>query len=89
MHCSLFDAVFRRDKPGYTCSRIDSKSPAPHKPEGEIPTTKTAIHPWITEMLNKSYGKFPPPSKKEVTMLLWLMERAENRGHEQNRIPKS
>ena len=30
----------------------------------EIPTTKTAIHPWITEMLNKGYGKFPPPSKK-------------------------
>ena len=30
----------------------------------EIPTTKTAIHPWITEMLNKGYGKFPPPTKK-------------------------
>jgi len=30
----------------------------------EIPTTKTAIHPWITEMLNKGHGKFPPPSKK-------------------------
>jgi len=30
----------------------------------DIPTTKTAIHPWITEMLNKGYGKFPPPSKK-------------------------
>ena len=30
----------------------------------EIPTTKTAIHPWITGMLNKGYGKFPPPSKK-------------------------
>jgi len=30
----------------------------------EIPTTKTAIYPWITEVLNKGYGKFPPPSKK-------------------------
>jgi len=27
----------------------------------EIPTTKTAIHPWITEMLNKGYGQSPPP----------------------------
>ena len=30
----------------------------------EIPTTKAAIHPWITEMLNKGYGKFLPPTKK-------------------------
>jgi len=30
----------------------------------EIPTTKTSIHPWITEMPNKGYGEFPPPSKK-------------------------
>jgi len=30
----------------------------------EIPTTMTAIHSWITEMLNKGYGNFPPPSKK-------------------------
>ena len=30
----------------------------------DIPTTKTAIHPWSTEMLNKVYGKFPPPAKK-------------------------
>ena len=30
----------------------------------ETPTTNTAIHPWITELLNKGYGKFPPPSKK-------------------------
>jgi len=30
----------------------------------EIPTNRTAIHPWITEVLNKGYGKFPPPSKK-------------------------
>ena len=34
--------------------------------EGEIPTTKTAIPPWITEVLKKIYGKFPPPSKKAV-----------------------
>jgi len=26
--------------------------------------TASAIHPWITEMLKKGYGKFPPPSKK-------------------------
>ena len=32
--------------------------------KAEIPTTKTAIHPWITGVLNKGYGKFPPPSKK-------------------------
>jgi len=25
----------------------------------EIPTTKTAIHPWITEMLMKGCGKLP------------------------------
>ena len=25
---------------------------------------ETAIHPWITEVLNKSYGKSPTPSKK-------------------------
>jgi len=30
----------------------------------EIPTTKTAIDPWITDVLNKGHGKFPPPSKK-------------------------
>jgi len=33
-------------------------------PKVEISTTKTAIHPWITEMLNRGYRKFPLPSEK-------------------------
>ena len=37
MHCSLFDADFCHDKPDSTCSRIGSKVPAPHKPEGRDP----------------------------------------------------
>ena len=45
MHCSLFDVEFCHDKLGFICSRIRSKVPAPQKPEVEIPTTKTAIHP--------------------------------------------
>jgi len=60
MHCSLFDADFCHDKPeelAAKCLRLTNL-------KVEIPTTKTAIHPWITEMLNKGYGKFPPPSKK-------------------------
>ena len=37
----------------------------------EIPTTKTAIHPWITEMLNKGYGKFPPLEEGSGMKPLW------------------
>ena len=39
----------------------------------EIPTTKTAIHPWITGMLKKGFGKFPPPLEEGSGMKpLWL-----------------
>ena len=38
----------------------------------DIPTTKTAIHPWSTEMLNKGYGKFPSPLEEGSGMKpLW------------------
>jgi len=37
MNCSLFDTYFCHDKPGSTCSRIGSKVPAPHIPEGRDP----------------------------------------------------
>ena len=37
MNCSLFDTNFCHDKPESTCSRINSKAPAPHKPEGRDP----------------------------------------------------
>ena len=41
--------------------------------KAEIPTTKTAIRPWVAEMLNKGYGKFPPPLEEGSGMKpLWL-----------------
>ena len=58
----------------------------------EIPTTKTAIHPWITEMLNKGYGKPPPPPLEEGSGMkpLWLTSITPadlEKGHEQTRKP--
>jgi len=55
----------RRTQPLLLLSRSNPPTEGGHKNlKVEIPTTKTAIHPWITETLNKGYGKFPPPSKK-------------------------
>ena len=66
MHCSLFNADYlfknwQRSGLHLTNSKV------------EIPATKTAIHPWITGMLNKGHGKFPPPLEEGSGMKpLWL-----------------
>ena len=70
MHCSLFDAKKQKKTLKIDTTNqillgqeLAESSCASHL-KVEIPTAKTAIHPWITEMLNKGHGKFPPPSKK-------------------------
>ena len=64
MHCSLLDADFSTTNQVLLAQELAAKCLRLTNLKVEIPTTKTAIHPWVTEMLNKGHGEFPPPSKK-------------------------
>ena len=73
MHCSLFDADFCHDKPGSTCSRIDSKVPAPHKPEGRDPDQQDCNSPLDHRGAEQGLWEVPSPLEEGSGMKpLWL-----------------
>ena len=61
MHCSLLTRTFTTTNQVLLAQELAAKCVRLTNLKVKIPTTKTAIHPWITEVLNKGYGKSPPP----------------------------
>ena len=64
MHCSLFDADFYTTNLVLLAQELAAKCLRLTNLKVEILTIKTAIHPWITEVLNRGYGNFHSLSKK-------------------------